>query len=173
MLHGSSDREYARRNDGKKKPIGHLALSSRLNFLPILISSISSLALGFFTFDDRPFVGDDLQVRQAILEERYLVKWTDIFVDTTLDKYRPANNLFVFLGFQILGNSPIAFWAVSTFLVAALAGTVAFFVLKHGVGEGFYRKAIAILAGILVATSPMTFMARQASLDFSNWHRYS
>ncbi len=84
---------------------------------PYTVAVASLFVIGFYSWETRPFVGDDLEVFNAIDSGAFLNNWSEILRDTSLDKWRPVNNLFLFLAVNLFGNSYVAFWFINTFLI--------------------------------------------------------
>ena len=96
----------------------------------------------------------------------YLSSWLDVLRDTSLDKWRPVNNAFLFVAVNLFGNSYPAFWMLNTALIASLGIVVIWFFHTLGFGESLHQRTLIALATLVILTSPMTFFARQGIFGF-------
>lgn len=140
---------------------------SRIKKNAIYVLALSTVFIvGYLSWETRTFVGDDLEVLNAIEGETYLNRWSDILTDTSLDKWRPVNNLYLFVTINLFGNSYPAFWVLNTGLMIALGMSIIFFFRTLGLGETLNQRLVISLAIVATLTSPFTFFSRQGIFGF-------
>jgi hypothetical protein len=133
----------------------------------VVASVIGSMFVGTLTWETRTFLGDDLQVLIAFEDGKYLSSLEEVFRDTSLDKWRPLNNLFLYFSLQLFGNSYVWYWFTNTGLTVLL-GIVVMRGLnrfhEENVSDKFrYFKLLAVLT---IIASPFSFMPRIGVFGF-------
>ena len=131
---------------------------------PIAIGSL--LIIGLYSWETRTFVGDDLEVFNAMNSGVYLSTWAEILRDSSLDKWRPLNNIFLFITVNLFENSYPAFWFINSLLIALLGACMIVFLHTLGFGKSARERIMIALGVVVIVTSPMTFFSRQGLFGF-------
>lgn len=133
------------------------------SWAPYLLALSSVFVVGSLTWETRPFVGDDLEVYAAMERGEYLNKWSDILRDTSLDKWRPINNAYLFLTINLFGNSYPSFWILNTVLALVLGIVVIRF---------FHQLGLTHLYRCFSATKEMIILIRTRKIWLEiSWSR--
>ena len=141
-------------------------LKELASWAPYLLALSSVFVVGSLTWETRPFIGDDLEVYAAMERGEYLNKWSDILRDTSLDKWRPINNAYLFLTINLFGNSYPSFWILNTVLALVLGIVVIRFFHQLGLAQSTWQRVVVALATAVILTSPMTFFSRIGIFGF-------
>ena len=132
-----------------------------------LVAIVSPVIVGLRTWETRSFIGDDLEVFLRDQDGTYLSSLIDLLGFTSLEKWRPVNNLFLWPSIRLAGNSYEYFWVANHFLMSTLGfvvGLTARGILSESATK--IRQWIPLLVVVATTTSPFTFMSRIGVFGF-------
>jgi hypothetical protein len=133
---------------------------------PVFVGIAVAVLTALVAWESRPFVGDDLETLNGVSQGTYLAGWRDIFLDVSLDKWRPVNNLYLFTSLRLFGNSYQAFWVANVGLMVCLI-VVANWLMGRIKDLGSLHDRLAVTTGLVVlGSSPFAHYSRIGVFGF-------
>jgi hypothetical protein len=128
--------------------------------LLVICVGVSLLILNAPPINGGPFLGDDYLALQGHNNGYYASDYQESLRNTSLDKWRPFNTLFMGPLLNIFGDSYRNFYFFSTVLLAL--ASFAFWTTHKTVTSKSESSPtwVALLGVIVIGSSPFTFMAR-------------
>jgi hypothetical protein len=128
--------------------------------LLLICVGVSLSVLNAPPINNGPFLGDDFLALQGHINGDFASDYQESLRNTSLDKWRPINTLFMGPLLNIFGDSYRSFYLFSTLLLAL--ALFAFWMTHKAITSQYEptQTWVALLGVLVIGSSPFTFMAR-------------